>query len=256
MKKIIIYSCLSILISACGGGSGGGDSSSSALTAIAGVWDSSSQEGSVIDVSYTVFNTNGTFVDYDYLGDAFDGGADCYDDYNGTITDQGNGNFLLDNNNTIQMSVSGDTLEIISNGTTFTMIRSTRQESSFNLCNAGSSTPTPPATTDALSILDGIWDFSSVNNGLLDEFYTVYKNGEFIDYDYQGDAYNNGANCYIVSRGTIAHVSADTFRIDDIINLDFVRTGDSLDVSFEGQLLVTGLKSTLLESDFTPECGL
>jgi len=253
LKKIIIFLFLSTLISACGGSSSGDDGSSSGLTAIAGVWDSSSQEDSLIDVSYTVFNTDGTFVDYDYMGDAFDAGADCYIEYAGTISDQGNGNFLVDNNNTIQMTISGDTLEIISDGVTYTMIKSTRQESSFNLCNADSTTPLP--TTDALSILEGTWDFSSTDNGLLDEYYTVYKNGEFIDYDYQGDAFDNGANCYIVSRGTIAHVSADTFRVDDLINLDFVRTGDSLDVSLEGQLLITGLKSTLLESDFVPVCA-
>ena len=77
------------------------------LADIVGVWDSSI--GS--DENYTAFRSNGTYVDYDYQGDAFDMGENCYDVYPGTIEDLGNGRFRLDDSDRVgTFSFSGDDL--------------------------------------------------------------------------------------------------------------------------------------------------
>lgn len=77
------------------------------LADIVGVWDSSI--GS--DENYTAFRIDGTYVDYDYQGDAYDMGENCYDVYPGTIEDLGNGRFRLDDSDRIgTFSFSGDDL--------------------------------------------------------------------------------------------------------------------------------------------------
>jgi len=247
VKKIIVGFIFSVLLSACGGG--GSDSTS--LSKMSGTWDASSQEGDFTDVSYVVINIDGTFIEYDYMGDSFHSGPDCYEEIPGTIVDQGNGNYLIDGDFAVQISVSGDTLEMTSGEETGTLTRSTRQESSFNLCSTGGGGGGP---NTGLSSIEGVWDYSSTADGLRDEFYTVYRNGEFIDYDFQGDSFDNGPNCYQVHSGTIEHVAGDTFLIDSILQLDMVATGDIITLSSLGDILYEAPRSIFLESDFTPIC--
>lgn len=75
------------------------------LADIVGVWDTS--VGS--DEMYAVFHANGTYSDYDYLGDEADG-VNCYEKETGTITDLGDGRFRIDDSRFGTFSFSGDTL--------------------------------------------------------------------------------------------------------------------------------------------------
>ncbi len=62
---------------------------------IAGVWDASSEENGLVNIFYTVIDSNGVWTDFDYLGDSFDSGPDCYEVEQATVTHDGNNNYQL-----------------------------------------------------------------------------------------------------------------------------------------------------------------
>ena len=66
-----------------------------ALSDIAGVWDSSTEEGQQKDENYFEVLPSGAFVFYDYAGDGHDQGDSCYWQGDYSISDAGNGEFTL-----------------------------------------------------------------------------------------------------------------------------------------------------------------
>ena len=64
-----------LVLSAC---SGDGSSGGKIPSQLVGVWDTSQQVGQVVDELYTVVRSDGTGTDYDYQGDSFDQGLNCY----------------------------------------------------------------------------------------------------------------------------------------------------------------------------------
>ncbi|MDN3653292.1 hypothetical protein QWY77_11115 [Thalassotalea ponticola] len=86
MQKAIIAILIAALY-----GCGGGDSTDTvsaktpnypdytpSISQLAGVWDSSAQIDGLVDVAYMVFRSNYSAEFYDYLGDEYDLGEDCY----------------------------------------------------------------------------------------------------------------------------------------------------------------------------------
>jgi len=112
LKPIALTSTL-IALTACGGGGGGGDDAvcddtPPSLFDITGVWDISSAVGQEFDERYMnisiysnppasiELSSRGRILDYDYLGDSFDQGPDCYRTANDDeILDLGNGEFVI-----------------------------------------------------------------------------------------------------------------------------------------------------------------
>lgn len=98
-----------VLLSACGS-SGSDDAGlqpgANALGDIVGVWDLSADSDTIAgpvgyDEAYLVITADGGYFEYDFLGDEFatlDGiNQNCYEKTTeGTITDSGNGSFLID----------------------------------------------------------------------------------------------------------------------------------------------------------------
>ena len=74
------------------------DTSNSSITDIVGVWDDSETlDNGEIDEVYLVIRSSGEVFFYDYDGDSFDKGANCY--YSGSFgafTSLGNANFRFD----------------------------------------------------------------------------------------------------------------------------------------------------------------
>ncbi|MDM8543720.1 hypothetical protein QUF90_21815 [Desulfococcaceae bacterium HSG9] len=144
MKKIIVLLFLSSFLVACGGGSDSGDGGGSgeintdtpSLAEISGVWDFT-RPTSVgdDDVFYMVFRTNGSYIEYDYLGDAFNNGTPCYRRELGSITDLGNGDFeVIDgqgNRLVLHFTRSGSLLTYSDGTTTQTASATPLQESDF-----------------------------------------------------------------------------------------------------------------------------
>jgi len=145
MKKILSLSAC-LLLAACGGSGSDGDSSDSpSLSDISGIYDSGSTEDGITDEMYLVIRSNGTWTEYDYAGDEFDQGANCYvvADF-GEIEGFENGEFELysdglDAFTDVEIALVDDSLEVTSaeGDTVSSFPSSTKVESEFTsqLCS-------------------------------------------------------------------------------------------------------------------------
>lgn len=97
MKRFLFASVFSIFLVACGGSSSGNNSDTS-LSDIVGVYDNTSIKDQGVDESYIVIKQDGQFIEYDYQGDSFHLGLNCYVIINTMITDFGTGKFELSDN--------------------------------------------------------------------------------------------------------------------------------------------------------------
>jgi hypothetical protein len=122
------------------------------------------------------------------------------------------------------------------------------------LARRGSINNSSPSLADIV----GVWDGSVTNINGTDEIYTVIKaNGAAISYDYLGDSFDRGPNCYDKDTYTITDLGGGNFSGDGLVwnaiisNGNLVATG-----SFEGNAFtITDVPSSLLESDFAPICN-
>lgn len=124
--------CVALLV---GCGSSDSSSNSTVLSDISGVWNSTIDG----DETYDVFRVNGTYTEYDYLGDAFDNGANCYEKSDATIIEKGGNRFeLISGGESLSFSanVKDDNITIKADGETLVFPRSDLQESDFTpLCD-------------------------------------------------------------------------------------------------------------------------
>lgn len=100
MKKILFITLACLFIVGCDDDDNAANSDNAeqpSLAQISGVWDfTDTYEGEdEKDIAYLVIKDHGEFIIYDYLGDAFDQGSDCYFQVNSSITDLGNGEFEI-----------------------------------------------------------------------------------------------------------------------------------------------------------------
>ena len=116
MNKRIISSVfvLSFVVSACGGGGGGSDDPGTtpsgsedkiavnSISQIEGFWNATETRNGVQDVDYEYVSSSGVFTSYDYMGDSFDRGDNCYavelqsvDDYTIFTPGSGDGSFYI-----------------------------------------------------------------------------------------------------------------------------------------------------------------
>jgi hypothetical protein len=102
------------------------------LADLVGVWDS----GFGDDEIYTVFKSDGTYVDYDYMGDSVDMGQNCYEVEESTITDLGNGQFRIGNDRFGTFYFAGNSLAFEAPEAIYFLDTTTVLESDFSpLCN-------------------------------------------------------------------------------------------------------------------------
>lgn len=109
----------------------------------------------------------------------------------------------------------------------------------------------------SLSQLAGVWDFSEGTN---DVWYIYFdQNGNVSDYDYQGDTFDMGADCYIadVNWGTVIHISGNTFRLStSSIEFTAVIDGNGALVTTDPGGKTVFPATTLTVSDFNSKlCG-
>lgn len=142
MKHILTLTISSIFLVACGGGSGNGGSDilTPSLSDIAGTWDDSETVGEEVDKKYVVIKDYGELITYDYDGDSFDQGSDCYYRFTDSITDLGNGSFEIVDDSSfryeVAIAVSNNQLTVTSVNGTSTSPSSSLTESDFiPLCN-------------------------------------------------------------------------------------------------------------------------
>jgi hypothetical protein len=97
MKNIFALTILSSVLAGCGGLDSDSDSdvvdNVTLLSDLFYVWDASETDGQLVDEKYVVVKANNVSITYDFAGDSFDQGVNCYTPESSTITDLGNGIF-------------------------------------------------------------------------------------------------------------------------------------------------------------------
>ena len=120
------------------------------------------------------------------------------------------------------------------------------------------------STPATLADLVGVWDGSETVEQKRDELYTVIQeSGDFVSYDYMGDSADNGENCYeksngasIADQGAGEFIISSQFAADETVSITV--SGNSMSLfgeDDEGAYRSNAVKSSLLESDFTPLCA-
>ncbi len=105
MKRLLAVSIFNIFLVACGGSNSSGSSSATSLSDIVGVYDNALIENQAVDESYIVIKQDGQFIEYDYQGDSFDLGLNCYVIVDTMITDLGAGRFELSDDTGFSLEV-------------------------------------------------------------------------------------------------------------------------------------------------------
>ena len=83
------------------------------------------------------------------------------------------------------------------------------------------------SSVTVLSSIVGVYDWSDFyQDGTIDEWYlAIAPDGWISDYDYRGDSYDRGRNCYVIDRNweRLAHLGDNRFVFlnGDIIKADF-----------------------------------
>ena len=68
-------------------------------------------------------------------------------------------------------------------------------------CGSDGSSSAPTTEVKEIAELEGFWNTSYEENGKQDIIYEHFlANGEIIIYDYQGDTYDNGSDCYLIGK--------------------------------------------------------
>lgn len=83
---LAICSLAAVILTGCGSDDND-DGSQAGLELISGVWDAFDLEGQLVDEGYLYISPNGEITSYDYLGDSFDNGDNCYSEFfEGTVS--------------------------------------------------------------------------------------------------------------------------------------------------------------------------
>lgn len=113
------------------------DLNNTEFAGLAGVWNASDDFGVEVDELYLVIDANGLFRDYDYMGDTFDQGPNCYELESGWLEKSGDlytlhyedGQIITD----ISIEANGDVLSVVNSAEDFSADypRETRTEEEF-----------------------------------------------------------------------------------------------------------------------------
>lgn len=65
-----------------------------------------------------------------------------------------------------------------------------------------------------MSDLAGLWNSSETSNAHKDIMYTrIHRNGDILEYDFDGDAVDQGLSCYQIDSGSIKLIEANRFLV-------------------------------------------
>ena len=99
-------------------------------------------------------------------------------------------------------------------------------------------TASPPASSGDFAALAGLYDASYEEEGAIDVVYIeIAPDGTYTEYDYDGDDFDLGQNCYFIFSGQLESVGGDVYRLvgggfDEADEGTLVRSGDVLRVSY------------------------
>lgn len=137
MKKLLALSISSLFLVACGSENSSNENNNTepSLSEISTVWDLTETDELGEDQVYLAIKDSGEFIIYDYYGDTWDQGEDCYYKFSETITDLGNGSFEISEyggDYTIHnISLVDNQLMVINSSGTYSTPESSLSESDF-----------------------------------------------------------------------------------------------------------------------------
>ena len=141
MKKIVAITVLSFFLAACDSDDKADPSNieEPSLSEISAVWEWTRISGDKEEQQYLVVKDHGQIIYYDYDGDSWDQGEDCYYKTTKIITDLGSGNFEIINDDgeygTSRVSLVDNTLTILGESDTTSFPKSSKNETDFTpLC--------------------------------------------------------------------------------------------------------------------------
>ncbi len=249
---------VALLVTAIGCDSGGGEDDEE--DSIDGLWASRGA-----DVFYLDIDTDASeIVIYDFLGDDDAGDVDdCYLSYEAEIIDiDGDTYTLLTENGeqTVRISAEGGVLEIVEgSGAAERFDRSDERASDFR----------SECELDGESI-SGLWQFSAVDVFDLDAdvfyFDIDAEAEEIVIYDFLGDDFDEGEDCYRVLDVDITDVDGDVYTLRFNYEDGTTETGQTR-LRAEGDVLLSTIadaggnetterynRSSESVDEFTPEC--
>ena len=134
----------------------------------------------------------------------------------------------------------------------------------FSLVLVGCGSDSSGDNSASLANLAGVWDFRKTTGQVVDEVYSIIEeNGEMHTFDYDGDSASNGNNCYLTSEGVVLTDQGNgNFLVvnsdSESFSMQASLSGDTLTFSttINGETVTdSGVKTTRIESDFTPLCS-
>ena len=82
-------------------------------------------------------------------------------------------------------------------------------------------TPTGSVSKITLPDIAGLWNSSVRQGGQVDIIYTrINRNGDIIEYDYDGDSADRGLPCYVIETGVIRRMRDNRFLVTDDVHED------------------------------------
>ena len=236
------------------------------LSSIVGIYGVSSNEGvDGIDEGYLGIDSNGNISWYDYQSDSYASDASCY------AIDSNYDQFTHISGNTFSSHLAGTTTATRNEGGGLTLVSSDYPDEEYNTFAKtvlersdflSDECATIGTVTDLASIV-GIYDWS-LDFGVdgFDEYYVgIDSEGYITDYDYQGDTYDSGANCYNIDSNydQLTHVSGNAFSslmLGDVNITGNEGGGITLFISGSPEYdIILGQKTSLFHSDFlAAEC--
>jgi len=138
MKKILLITLACLFIVGCEDDESSSNNENLAqpsLAQISKTWDLTETDEFGEDVVYLVVKDHGEFIIYDYDGDSWDEGDECYYKLTSTITDLGDGSFEIaaceDYYPVVDMSISEGRLAISDEEGAYSYPEATLEESEF-----------------------------------------------------------------------------------------------------------------------------
>jgi len=109
----------------------------------------------------------------------------------------------------------------------------------------------------SLAQIDGVWDFTETSQSGEDQIYVSIDSdtNEYVIYDYFGDSFDQGPDCYLKYSEVITDLGGGLFELSefgvDYFQFNFLITNNQLQLRDDYE---TYPRSSLTESDFTPLC--
>lgn len=105
---------------------------------------------------------------------------------------------------------------------------------------------------------DGLWLYDASEDEEEDVFYVNFQGNAVTLYDFLGDEFDDGPDCYLIQSFTIEHIDGNRYEITDedgeSLEVTVRRSGNELSIAFSNFDSGNYTRSNQNVSGLTPEC--